>query len=247
MNMEEERFLAFYARVGSHEYDLNTATSDEDFKEFVLPTFDDLYYGRMYANQTIQKDLDVDVHDIRKIPELFAKSNLNFLETLYSTKTVTNPFFKEEVEEIFSMKDQIVTMNLTQLYKSCRGMHKNKMGLLEKGTEGTQHLVDKFGYDTKQAQHAYRCLSFLQRFHNNGFSDFKQSITYTGTDKKFIMSIKEGYFTLNEFRHFAEVYDEMTTKLEEKYSQPFNAELKKKIDSIVYRMVRKAVLNARDI
>ena len=33
------------ALVGSHNYNLNTETSDKDYKVFVLPTFNELYKG----------------------------------------------------------------------------------------------------------------------------------------------------------------------------------------------------------
>lgn len=237
-----DRLLAFKARVGSWEYNLQTETSDEDFKEFILPTFDDLYYGKMYSNQVIGEKEDVDTHDIRKLPELFVKANLNFLEVLYSTKIEINPLFEEEINEIFAMRDDIVTMNLPQLYKSCRGMHKNKMSLLEKGTEGTMHLVEEFGYDTKQAQHAFRCENFLVRFANLGFKNFEDAIRYGGLAKDLMTNIRSGEFTLERFRSHMHYYDtEFIPQFELQYQQPFNEDVKKKLDGIIYQMVRKAI------
>ena len=82
------------------------------------------------------------------------------------------------LNQILEMKDSIARMNLSYLYKACIGMHQNKMKLLEKGTSGTQHLVEKYGWDTKQGMHAYRVLDFLERFLETGFEDFKQAIKY---------------------------------------------------------------------
>ena len=44
-----ERKVVFKALVGSHNYNLNDETSDKDYKYFVLPTFDDLYTGKMFS------------------------------------------------------------------------------------------------------------------------------------------------------------------------------------------------------
>ena len=70
----------------------------------------------------------------------------------------------------------MMKMNLKYLYDACIGMHYNKMKYLEKGTEGTKHLVEKYGYDTKQAVHAWRILDFLRAFADNEFTDFIKTI-----------------------------------------------------------------------
>lgn len=242
--MTENRRLAFRGRVGSHEYNLNTKDSDEDYKVFVLPTFDELYYNKTYSSQEIGLKVDVDAHDIRKLGDLFTKANLNFLEVLYSDDVKVNPEFPI-LNEIFGMRDEIVVMNLAQLFRACRGMSKNKMSLLEKGTEGTQHLVDLHGYDTKQAQHAFRSLNFLNRFYRTEFKDFKKAIWYDSYEKVTMMSIKNGEFTLNEFREIMEDYNDAISTLEETYTNnSFNGDTKQKLDSIIYEVVKKSILES---
>ena len=42
------RNVAFKALVGSHNYNLNTSDSDKDYKLFVIPTLDDLYFNKSF-------------------------------------------------------------------------------------------------------------------------------------------------------------------------------------------------------
>lgn len=239
-----DRVMAFKALVGSHNYNLADENSDKDYKMFVLPTFEDLYKGNMYSKQIIGETEDLDVYDIRKIVNLFYKSNINFIEVLFTNELHVNDALnsaqKDLIGRLFLMKDDIVRMNLPYLFNACGGMHKQKMSLLHKGTEGTQHLVDKYGYDTKQALHAYRVLDFIVRFADTDFQDFKKAITYNEKEREFMMEIKHGFFTLESFENFIKFYHEAKFKqLKEKYhSFKPNQELKDKLDNIIMELVK---------
>jgi uncharacterized protein len=251
-----ERTVALKALVGSHNYNLNTATivhnetgiefpaSDKDYKVFVLPTFEDLYKGKSYSNQTIGETEDHDIHDIRKLVDLFYKSNINFIEVVYSTDLIIPDTLSTEqralINELLSYKKEIVTMNLPHLFNACGGMHYNKMKLLEKGTEGTQHLVEAFGYDTKQALHAYRVLNFIDRFAQVNFEDFEYAMKYEGQEREFMLDIKHGFFNLETYKNFVTFYHDSRFKtLKEKYHavKP-NEELRERVSNIIMNLVK---------
>lgn len=198
----------FRALVGSHNYNLNTETSDKDYKVFVAPTFDDLYFNNQFSKSYIGQTEDFDCHDIRKTSSLWWKANVNFLEVLFSEESIMNQKLsidsKSCLTTIFRHRDEIARMNLPYLYDACIGMHITKKKQVDKGTEGTQYLVDKFGYDTKQAMHSLRILDFLHRFAQTNFNDFKYAIKYDLTDNqdwygKFLLSIKAGELTKEEY------------------------------------------------
>lgn len=235
------RIWLFASLVGSHNYNLSTEESDKDYKVFILPTFDDLYKGKLFSTAVIGEKYDVDVHDTRKIIDLFAKSNINFLEVLFSEEFCVNDMVSDYtvglLNQILEMKDSIARMNLPYLYKACIGMHQNKMKLLEKGTSGTQHLVEKYGWDTKQGMHAYRVLDFLERFMETGFEDFKQAIKYD--DPSSLLSIKHGEYSLEEFREMAKKKLATIERLWPEYNKySFDASTKKKLEEIVKEIVR---------
>lgn len=251
-----ERKTLFRALVGSHNYNLNSdevigkatgkvfPASDKDYKMFVLPTFEDLYKGSSYSKSVIGEKEDLDIHDVRKLTDLFFKSNINFIEVLYSTEIQFSDDLSQRQNELlsklFDMKDDIVKMNLPHLFNACGGMHLNKMKQLRKGTEGTQNLVDEFGYDTKQALHAYRVLNFIEKFANTGFNNFKSAITYTGEERQFMFDIKYGFFNVEAYENFISFYHDSKFKtLKEKYhSEQPNLELKNEIEKIIMEIIK---------
>lgn len=141
----------FRALVGSHNYNLNTETSDKDYKVFVTPSFDDLYFNKQFSKSYIGETEDFDCHDVRKVSNLWWKANVNFLEVLFSKELQLSPYLSKSssylIRSIFKNRDKIVKMNLPYLYNACIGMHLTKKKQIDKETKGTQYLVDKYGFN----------------------------------------------------------------------------------------------------
>lgn len=245
-----ERKELFRALVGSHNYNLNTEESDKDYKVFVLPTFDDLYHNKTYSKSIIGEEQDLDIHDIRKVSQLWWKSNVNFLEVLFSEEIIINDNLSESTKELlnqlFELKDEIAKMNLPYLYHACMGMCYSKMKNIAKGTSSTQHLVDQYGFDTKQGLHAIRILDFLQRFADNDFNDFKRHITYQDNDpfKIFLLNVKNGKHSLQEIEEcvndmLEEIADEHAIKY---HNAKPNQETQDKVIEIVKQIVKNELL-----
>lgn len=240
--VELNRTKIYSCLVGSHNYNLDDANSDKDYKVFVLPTFDDLYNGKQYSETVVGTDVDYSAHDIRKLALLLWKANINFIETLFSEEYYIG---NERIKEIIEQRDYLARMNLPYLWNACQGMYYNKFKLLEKGTEGTQHLVDKYGYDTKQAQHCYRVLDFLERYHANDFTDFKQAIWYEeGIERDFLLQIKQGVLTLNTFRRMVQAKHEYVDRLKTAYiTQVPNDNLHEWLDGRIKGLVRDVIIS----
>ena len=199
-----ERLWVFKSLVGSVNYNLHTETSDMDYKVFVIPSFDDLYFSRVYSESISTEEEDLEIHDIRKLDKMLYKSNVNFLEILFSEEIIINEELSVSsrrcVDELFKKKELIARMNLPYLYDACIGLCKNKMLVLEKGTRNTAYLIEKYGYDTKAAMSAYRILDFIKRYKENGFNNFANAIKYTDDERKSIIDIKNGAYSLNDIK-----------------------------------------------
>lgn len=239
--MERKQLLK--ANTGSWNYNLQTKNSDKDFKVFVAPLFEDLYKGQMYAHSIITDTVDLDIHDIRKLPELLWKSNIAYLELLFSDDITFSD--DSDFDRILVLKDEISRINLPQLFKSCGGMYLNRMKKLDKATEGTEHLVDKYGYNTKEALHMYRTLDLLVRFKENGFKDFGKALKYDQFEREFMIAILNGRFSREEFVKFVTVYhDTYFVPLKDDYcSQKPNEDLKEELERCVMSIVKKSLLN----
>lgn len=217
-----ERHKVFSCLVGSYNYNLNDSSSDKDYKIFVMPSFEDLYFHKQYSYSQIGADIDFSVHDIRKLAALLWRGNLNFIECLFSQEyEFDSGIWTERMYKIIEHKEDIARLNLPALWNACQGMFSNKFKLLEKGTQGTIELVAKFGYDTKQAQHCYRCLDFLERFQKVGFANFKAALWYNnGPHRDLLMQIKQGFLTLAEFKGLVLHKQKSVNKLADSYKKP---------------------------
>lgn len=236
-----ERQELFRALVGSTNYNLNRKESDKDYKVFVAPSFEDLYNNKYFNDCIITETMDLDIHDIRKLPKLLSKSNISFLELLFSDEVIfdCSPEVKGLINQIFEMKDKIATMNLPNLFNSCIGMYHSRVKNLEKATEGTKHLVEKYGYNTKEALHIIRTLRVIIKFANQGFKDFKSAIYYTDEERQYLFDIKDGLYQLEEFKKIADcLYQDIISKYEDTYkSQKINTEVEDKLTYIVKEIV----------
>ena len=118
------RKVAFKALFGSHNYNLQTQESDRDYKYFVIPTFEDLYKGKFFSTSHVGDGDDYDVHDIRQLPNLWWKANINFLEVLFSEEynfAGIDGVLYGRLAQIWKLKDKIARMNLPYLFNACVG------------------------------------------------------------------------------------------------------------------------------
>ncbi|MDX6046734.1 hypothetical protein [Bacillus paranthracis] len=234
-----ERKVVLEALTGSHNYNLATVGSDKDYKIFTAPTFDDLYTGNRYKENIITDTVDKDIKDIRQLPDLLWKSNIAYMEILFSNSIDA----VGGLYELIGLKDEIARINLPQLFKSTGGMHNERLKRLEKPTDGTKHLVDMYGYNTKEAMHDIRGMKLLVDFEANGFTGFEDALRYDDYERQAILDIKNGSLTKDEFIKFTtEYHDKVFSPLKEKYcSQKPNEELKEHMCNIVKDVVEESI------
>ena len=89
-----------------------------------------------------------------------------------------------------------------------------------------------------QALHSYRVLDFLQRYLDNGFSDFKQAIEYDDKGREFMLGIKHGKYTKEEFIKMVEVKKEWIDKIKDSYSYEADEDLKYELECMVKDLVK---------
>ncbi|KAB2953036.1 hypothetical protein F9B85_07170 [Heliorestis acidaminivorans] len=185
------RQVALAALVGSHNYNLNTATSDEDWKYLILPTFDDLYDGIYYAHACNSPSQDFTVHDLRRFCQLLCKGNPYFLEILFSIKVYATEHHDDFRKQLIMQREKLASMNRPALFRACLGHSKEKMKNLRKGTATTKALVLQKGYDTKEALHAYRLLDLLERYESYEWN-FAKALWYKEEEQAPLRALKNG-------------------------------------------------------
>ena len=189
--------ICLKALVGSHNYNLDTPESDRDYKYFVWPTFDDLYENKMFHKEVVTDTEDYTVHDIRMLPTLLWKANLNFIEILYSQELEGDEAL---IDYLTEHRKELSTMNMHGLYAAAMDMSYEKEKLMTKDSPARHDAIEKYGYDPKSACHALRVVDFLRKYHV--FRDMSDAFWYpTGSlDYTGIMDIKQGKLSLQDFK-----------------------------------------------
>lgn len=239
MDLNFGRTVLIKALVGSHNYNLNTVDSDRDWKFFVMPTFDDLYDKVMFSKARESDNLDYQTHDIRRLSELLWKANINFVEVLFSRDV----HIDSRIDWVFDNAVQLSGMNLPQMRTTLMGMNHTKMANLLKGTAKTKHLVEKFGYDTKEACHALRVLLVLERVMETG--SVRQAIWFDNdeSDRQLLIDIKSGLFSLTEFTNLVKLWKRVNEHNVNKWfnSQKEDVDIKMALDNFIRDLVREGL------
>lgn len=182
---------------GSGNYGLDYEGSDVDTKCVLAPSLKELAESKMTSNTYVREnDEHIDFKDIRAMLETFRKSNLNFLEILYTKYYIINPIYKEEWDKLVEARDSIVAMNLPSLIKSMKGIASEKYHALEHRYPSRIEWLDKFGYDPKQLHHLFRIEEFMDRWiDGESFADCLIS-----TEPEYLIEIKKGKYDLDVAR-----------------------------------------------
>jgi|SRR6185437_13094067 len=236
--------LAFKALVGSHNYNLNNENSDKDYKVFYYPAFGDMYSGDKSSKHKTSTEEDIEYHDIRKLPNMLWKSNVNFIEVLFSQEI-------ENLDGVFTelnaMRESIAAMNLPYLWDACTGMMYQKLKHANRDMNYIDIKDNPETIDKKVGKSLYqvaRIHMFLNDYADTDFTDFAQSI-YVSDDegRNHLLNIKSGINTAREYKYLKGILDYLhTSELKEKYiSRGKDEETKNKIEGIVKRYVTREI------
>lgn len=166
----------FISSVGSMNYSLDDEHSDVDSKLVLIPNIHYILHPEVIVSE--ERDVSrafysgiCSVYDMRKYFSYLLKQNPNFVETLFAKGTLVNPKYKEEFEEIRSIREEIAYCDPTHTISGLRGMVAHEFG----------KIMESDGKDSKAAYHCLRLCSML--------SDF-----YRGRPYKEILPVGDGPF-----------------------------------------------------
>jgi len=150
---------------GSQNYGLETDLSDVDTKAITLPSLHSVIRNDKRTSSTLvlPNNEHCDVKDIVLMYECFTKSNINFLEILFTEFTIINPFYQKEIADLRSHAEEIAQYDYKRLVNSIIGMACEKRKALTHPYPATIEKIEKYGYDGKQLHHILRLHEFLER------------------------------------------------------------------------------------
>lgn len=184
---------------------------DKDVMGVCIPPKEYFYGLRKFEQlDTWVEEFDIVIYDIRKYFRLLLKSNPNVIGLLWLNRTgyiKTTPMANRLIEsrEIFSSKKIYKSFTgyaYSQLKKMGVKKHEGYMG------EKRKQLVERFGYDTKNAAHLIRLLRMGIEFLCTG------ELNVLRPDAKQLMSIKRGEFALEKIHSMSEgLFDDARSAL----------------------------------
>ena len=207
----DHRIVVLKALVGSHNYNLNTESSDKDYKYFVLPTLDDLYNGTIFSASKVSNTVDYSAHDVRKLDHLLWKANVNFLAVLYSQELTFLGEAGKLKDFLLENRAELCKMNLPYLYNACLGFATGQWSSIKKDTPMNHGSIEKYGYSIKAAYQSIRMLVFIDRMVQYNF-DFQKAIWYEDEIQGLLIAVKLG---LRSFDTVEQWYDELLETVKE--------------------------------
>lgn len=186
---------------GSQNYNLDTDKSDIDTKAIVLPKFSDFIDDIKPVSTTIilPSTEHIDVKDIRIMFNTIKKSNVNFLEILFTKYKIVNEKYRELVEPIFTNAEKLAMSDRKALINCCYGMAMQKYVALKHPYPTIKDKIDKYGYDSKQLHHIIRMNLFLKDILSG--KSFEESLIPLNLD--YLIAVKENIHTLEEAEKIA--------------------------------------------
>lgn len=201
--------------IGSQNFGLDMPNSDKDYFKFYMPELRDLCRPIPRGKEQDKNDSMVKHIDIRSLPSLFYKSNLDTLQILYSKEVIDGG----DLHKYFKMyEEEISSINIPRLYRSVMGMAKSRF---KKQT-------------TKDLAHIIFSMKTLIQFEQQGFRNLRACFEHD--EKELYRSIREGNY--GAWLVSAKEWESIAQSKEDEYnSMEPNEEFKKKFDEDIARMV----------
>ena len=183
--LRKEGFKVFGVFLqGSQNYGLSYEGSDIDTKSIILPSFRDLCLNKKEFSTThVRKNgSHLDIKDIRGMFACFLKSNINFLEIIFTDYYRINAGYSIFWRTIQNHGEDFANYNRYRMVMSICGDILEKHKRLLKDTETTHDFVAKYGYNAKELHHMMRLEEFLKRWYIDGES-FKNCLKSKKADE----------------------------------------------------------------
>lgn len=126
--------------VGSQNFGLDTVNSDKDYAQIVIPNVNALCHPIPTTKEIKNADGSITKNiDIRAIPGLFYKSNLDTIQLLYSKEVIDGGCLEEYFRKY---EHELSTINIPRLYQSVMGTALNRYKT--KTSKDLAHII--FGF-----------------------------------------------------------------------------------------------------
>lgn len=150
---------------GSMNYGLMDKESDVDSKILVIPSLEDVVLNRKPVSHTLEmpdNQEHVDCKDVREYFKIFRKSNINFVEILFTDYFIVNNKYYDLWNRLRENAEGLARINPYAAVSCMKGMASEKRHALCHEYPSRMPWIEKFGYDPKQLSHLARINYFIK-------------------------------------------------------------------------------------
>lgn len=150
---------------GSQNYGMADEESDIDSKILLIPSLKDVVLNKQAISHTLEmpdNQEHIDCKDIRDYFKIFRKSNINFVEILFTDYWIVNHKYADLWLKLRSRAEELARINPYAAVNCMRGMAAEKRHALCHEYPSRMHMIEKFGYDPKQLSHLARINYFIK-------------------------------------------------------------------------------------
>ena len=152
---------------GSQNYNMADEESDIDSKVLVIPSLEDIVLNRKPINHTLEmpdNQEHVDCKDVREYFKIFRKSNINFVEILFTDYYIVNNKYYDLWNRLRENAEGLARMNPYAAVSCMEGMAIQKRKNLTHVSSATIPYIDRFGFVPKELSHLIRINYFIKWF-----------------------------------------------------------------------------------
>lgn len=232
---------------GAQNYNLDDEESDIDSKLLIIPSLEDIAFGKIPYSKThiMENEEHVDIKDIRAYFKLFEKANINFVEILFTDYWICNPKYEEYWRKLLEHREEIAYMNPNNALACMKGMALQKKHALCHEYPSRMKYIDMFGYDPKQLSHIFRIEDFVNNYIESTL--YSNAIVYRRNSPRaeFIRKVKRGevFYTKEEAVFLSErvvkdIVEKVDAEREHLSSKETNPETKKILTDILISILK---------
>ena len=151
---------------GSQNYGMADENSDIDSKMLVLPSMSDLVLNNKPFNKVhiMQNDEHCDMKDVREYFKIFRKSNINFVEILFTDYWIVNEKYQDIWLGLRARAEELARYNPYAAVSCMKGMASEKLHALCHEYPSRMSWIAQYGFDPKQLSHLLRIKYFIDNY-----------------------------------------------------------------------------------
>lgn len=212
LNWLENRTILL-TKAGSHIYGTNTKDSDTDYKGICIPPEE--YYlglksineynkagGKNFGERNTKNDIDITITHINKFVIQAIQGIPNNIDILFC-RDEDIIYMDEFGKELREIRDEFLSKEVFKKFSGYALSQKHKLETKRNHGTGRKELVKQYSYDTKFAMHSLRLIF--------GATEILRDHTYhayrSESERKFLLDIRSGKFSLDEIFEIFEFYD----------------------------------------